>query len=110
MALIVSFVKLQYEKTCRKFECDFIGCRKSFSNKKKLKRHTDGRHLKLKAFKCPMCEAGFVFKNALDTHLKVIHQKLKPFHCYDENCDAAFSNRKHRYGNSGNVVSLGTQN
>ena len=63
-------MNLQYENTSRKVQCGYIGCRKIFSNEKRLKRHTDGKHLNIKAFNCSFCQAGFIFQEAFDTHLK----------------------------------------
>lgn len=48
-------------------------CRKTFSRKHNLRRHTELHFLKRKSYTCNICGCRFSWKTTLDTHVKSMH-------------------------------------
>lgn len=72
----------------KSFYCDT--CKKSFSNKVRLKRHIEYQHLQhdAKDFKCPHCPYHTIRKDNLRKHL-IAHSDVKQFQCVI--CKAEFN-------------------
>ena len=62
----------------KKHICDH--CAHAFSNLWKLKEHVDAVHLKLRPFKCDMCDWSTGYQNNLQVHEKKVHgvNKFRP--------------------------------
>jgi uncharacterized Zn-finger protein len=52
-------------------------CGKDFYNKWTLKKHVREVHLKLKKWKCDICDEAFVRNNHLQKHLEKVHRKAE---------------------------------
>ena len=83
-----SHVSRCHSKKEAKFEC--FECKKKFSCKRDLNRHSNIHMLESKPYKCDQCDAAFAQNCNLTKH-KIIHTGKRPYKC--DKCDAAFAHR-----------------
>lgn len=72
------------------FLCYYDFCGREFNNKYNLKRHINAVHLKIKEFKCEVCEKELTSKVAYKEHL-YSHLNLRPIKCPYPGCSLEFS-------------------
>lgn len=58
-----------------KFSCPFPGCGRSFNRRNSLKRH-ERIHLRLKPYRCKMCDYASELRSSMIDHVRVLHWRL----------------------------------
>ena len=69
-------------------------CGKLMSGRASLSRHIRDVHLKLKPWKCQLCNTSFTRRRNLDNHVVMLHETRRSVVC--RFCDASFSHDSHR--------------
>ena len=83
-------IHLKTHSNQRPYICEFCG--KSYKIICHLKEHINLYHLKIKKFKCPLCDSSFGRKSTLNSHLKT-HTGEKNFLCPIFGCKKFFAEK-----------------
>ena len=76
-----------YDSQITMYCCMYANCGSEYATKFNLKRHVESVHMRIKKFKCQVCETLFSSKQSLKEHFH-IHIGSMPFKCVT--CDKAF--------------------